>query len=774
MFEDKPTLYVFSNKRACNAFCAQQADGFLPVVWSVQEFYTQMSFVGGLQKIPESVRQVLLVEAIREVAQEQSTKEPGLEHLVVFEKSFLGYLDGSVFVARFFNELAKFDLDIKQISTQDIYGDYAHHLEVLECVYKRYRSRLEDLGFYDPILRIKPTLLPCVLERFARIEFYMEGFLSAHEKDMLFGVNEIVPVILHTTCDRYNKAFLHFLGLDLLEDHSYSINLQALSQGKNAILSDSYTPFDQDKIRIYGFNERMDQIGLALARVQEWLGEGLEPSTLAIITPSPDISAPLKLLDTKHNLNFARGQDARFVYKAYLRALNRFKTTPVASKHPLDALKEQCGALLKATYPTPPPLLEQFHQEFFDTHTKIKSALKNYDLLDLLELYVRALESLRIDDVGGGKIKVLDVLESRGLHFDRVVLLDCNDHLVPSIQDDDLFLNTNTRTQLKIPTLKDKQDLQKHYYYQLLKNANQVDIAYSHANNATHSKMLLELNLTKRILSIDSAPYFRLFPKAHKFIYKEEACLGTIPVGFEFSASKIHDFLACKRRFYLKYLKKYTPLLQEGFDLSSFLHDLLYDHYSAHPQTPISKQSLQGYAHQSEKFKDLSPLERLDVAIIVDKMEAFFMHEKTHLQHARVWACEKNFSIQREGFVIKGRIDRVDAYQDGSYAVIDYKLKSNLGVDQLEDLEKSQDYQLAIYKLAAQSFLPPDARIRAYLCDLKGAKNLTDLEEKEEVFQEKQRRLDHLLQSFKSAIDFKKNPSRQTCQYCPYVDMCGV
>ncbi|CCF81644.1 hypothetical protein HBZS_120950 [Helicobacter bizzozeronii CCUG 35545] len=45
-------LYVFSSRRACNAFCAQQEDGFLPTIWSVSEFYSQVSYVPHLQKNP--------------------------------------------------------------------------------------------------------------------------------------------------------------------------------------------------------------------------------------------------------------------------------------------------------------------------------------------------------------------------------------------------------------------------------------------------------------------------------------------------------------------------------------------------------------------------------------------------------------------------------------------------------------------------------------------------------------------------------------------------
>ncbi|WP_163555371.1 PD-(D/E)XK nuclease family protein [Helicobacter suis] len=761
MLEEKPVLYVFSSRRACNAFYAKEQDGFLPVVWSVEEFYNQISFIEGLLKVPRSVRQILLAHAIKEVAQ---NLPDSAEHLLVFEESFLGYLDSSTFVAHFFNELAKFDLDIKQIESQDIYGDYANHLEVLKRILVHYKEQLEKHHFYDSILRIEPTLISAVLEKFTRIEFYLEGSLNKQEQRLLFKVASLVPVFLHVNCDCYNKDFLGFLKLDLEEDHYYKLDLSALLQNKPAIVESKHQCLQMDNIRIYSFKTRLEQVGLALLRVQEWLEDGLDPSTLAIITPDSSIIAHLKLLDVKNNLNLAHGQDVKWVYFAYFQALKNLQTNPPPlNASPLEEFDRVCKELMEQVYPTPPKHLQDFQQDFYNNLMAIQSLLKDYSLANLLELYLQELKKQRIDDVSGGKVRVLDVLECRGLSFERVVLLDFTDHLVPHVDDHDLFLNSTTRAHLNIPTLKDRENLQKHYYYQILQNTKQVDIAYYIDDKITHSKMLLELGL-----NTISPANFTLFPPESKHEYLEEECKGKVSEGFSFSATKFNDYLTCPRRFYLKYIKNLTPPSEDKFNMGTFLHNLLKKHYEEHKNTPVKASDLLELAQNEQ----LSALDRLEFEVVVDKMGAFFEKEKEILQYREVWACEKKFEAAIAGFTFRGLVDRIDHLKDGSYAILDYKYKSNLKTDTLANMEESQDYQLSIYHLALASSLnlknPP---IRVYFYDLKKGELL---EEDLQVIDFKQKQLLNQLKNFTSIMPFEKRPSKDNCEYCPYMDMCGV
>ncbi|BCZ17994.1 PDDEXK_1 domain-containing protein/Exonuclease [Helicobacter sp. NHP19-003] len=752
-------LYVFSHQRACKAFLATQPDGFLPPTLSVKDFYAQISYVPNLIKIPQSVRQLLLAHAIEKVLHELPEKD---KPLLVFEKSFLGYLEGSNFVGRFFNELAKFNLDIYQIKNRDIYGDYTHHLEVLERIYEHYTTQLQELGFYDPILRLKPVIIPEILQKFSRVEFYLGGSLSLYEQELLFAIGAFVPIFLHASVDRYNKGFLNFLNLELKEDHSYKIDLQALSRHENPILETTPKPPTKN-IHIHHFNTRLEQAALALARVQEWLEAGLEPSRLAIITPDSSLTAHLHLLDTKRNLNFAHGQNVKWAYQSYFEALKNLKPS---NTPPLEDLNTQCLRLMEQL--SAPQALQDFHQEFYSAHSKVQEILSSYAFVDWIELYTRALKEQRVDDTMGGQVKVLDVLECRGLEFDKVVILDFTDQLVPNLADHDLFLNSKIRALLNMPTLKDKKNLQKHYYYQILQNSQEVDIAYHSANNATYSKMLLELGLEGQIVKNT----LLLFPPEHKHAYTEDTCTAKVPQNFKFSATSLNHFVSCPRRFYLKYLQGLNPPANNNADMGSLLHALLKTHYAQHPTTPITAPILLDLAMATPKWQEMSALEKLGFEVAVDKMQNFFTQEGKRLAQGQVWACEREFVFSFEGFTLRGWIDRIDALNDGSYALIDYKYKSSkdLKTDTLESVDACQDFQLSLYALAAMRELG-HAPLEVCFYSLKDGELKY---ESQEVLRAKQERLRGILNAFKQPIDFAKNPSKKNCQYCAYQDICGV
>ena len=90
---------------------------------------------------------------------------------------------------------------------------------------------------------------------------------------------------------------------------------------------------------------------------------------------------------------------------------------------------------------------------------------------------MQRLSDIRIDDVGGGKVTVMGLLETRGVAFRGVIIVDFNEGYVPRISEKDLFLNSTIREHSGLPTGADRQDLQKHYYYQLIHAAEAVAIS---------------------------------------------------------------------------------------------------------------------------------------------------------------------------------------------------------------------------------------------------------------------------------------------------------
>ncbi len=772
LFLEKTPLFVFSSTRRLKHFYLEQGEGFLPNAMSMGNFFEQAFYIPNKKKIPKSARQILMIDTIKAIAKE---KKSILEGLLLFENSFLGYLESTSFLFDLFDELSSACIKLNELSFKDIYLDYEKHLEVLEMIYDRYIKKLEELGFYDKIMQEKPAILKEFFEHFSSIEWHLDGFMSVFERQCLLEAAELVPITLHLSCDKYNQKFLEFLNLKLETDCDYSIDFKT-----QKILSQT---FNDQKIepKLYANSSYLKQGALVLQTIEEYLQKDNDPNKMAIITPNADFLPFLKLLDQNNNLNFAMGLGAKNspYYTELVKILEDLQTSDCnLSESALLDLENLTLPLLEQQSSKEKAPLKEAHSQIMHQYHILKDTLKNYSLKDLLHLYLQEFEAnFRLDDSSGGKIRVMDTLETRGMQFDKIVIVDFNETCVPSLKDCDLFLNSALRKSLNLPTLLDKKNLQKHYYYQLFKNSKEITLSYIESETSKASNMLLELNL--HIEPIKDA--YTLFAPTPLKDYQEEEIKAAIPKDFSFSASSLNAFLTCKRRFYYHYMKRFkeSPKDENNSAVGSLLHELLKEAYEKDKNPYALEERL---IQLLEKKENITPKERLDTLVALKKIQAFYLKEKERFKaKIKILDLEKSFETTIQGVVFKGRIDRIDKTADNEIILLDYKFKNDLKLDnmsktQREDLSPieiaqiSTDYQMAIYAFALKN-LGYKEPIKAFFYDLRKGELL---EEDELTLQAKMDHLEFsLIPKLKQEIDFEKTLEVKDCEYCSFKDMCN-
>ncbi|MGL2762105.1 PD-(D/E)XK nuclease family protein [Helicobacter pylori] len=772
LFSQKTPLFVFSSTRRLKHFYLEQGEGFLPNAMSMGSFFEQAFYIPNKKKIPNSVRQILMIDTIKAIAKE---KKSILEGLLLFENSFLGYLESTSFLFDLFDELSSACIKLNELSSKDIYLDYEKHLEVLEMIYDRYVKKLEELGFYDKIMQEKPTILKEFFEHFSSIEWYLDGFMSVFERQCLLEAAELVPITLHLSCDKYNQKFLEFLNLKLETDCDYSIDFKT-----QKILSQT---FNDQKIepKLYANSSYLKQSALVLQTIEEYLQQDNDPNKMAIITPNADFLPFLKLLDKNNNLNFAMGLGAKNspYYTELVKILEDLETGGFdLSASPLLDLENLTLPLLEQQSSKEKAPLKEVHSQIMHQYHLLKDTLKNYSLKDLLHLYLQEFEAnFRLDDSSGGKIRVMDTLETRGMQFDKVVIVDFNETCVPSLKDCDLFLNSALRKSLNLPTLLDKKNLQKHYYYQLFKNSKEVVLSYIESETSKASNMLLELNLP--IEPIKDA--YTLFAPSPLKDYQEEEIKATIPKDFSFSASSLNAFLTCKCRFYYHYIKRFkeSPKDESNSAVGSLLHELLKEAYEKDKNPYALEERL---IWLLETRKNITPKERLDTLIALKKIQAFYLKEKERFNtKIKILDLEKSFETIIQGVIFKGRIDRIDKTADNEIILLDYKFKNDLKLDNMSKNQKeglspieiaqiSTDYQMAIYAFALKN-LGYKGPIKAFFYDLRKGELL---EEEGLTLQAKMHYLESsLIPKLKQEMVFEKTLEVKDCEYCSFKDMCN-
>ncbi|WP_120870327.1 ATP-dependent deoxyribonuclease AddB [Helicobacter pylori] len=772
LFLEKTPLFVFSSTRRLKHFYLEQGEGFLPNAMSMGSFFEQAFYIPNKKKIPNSARLILMIDTIKAIAKE---KKSILEGLLLFENSFLGYLESTSFLFDLFDELSSACIKLNELSSKDIYLDYEKHLEVLEMIYDRYIKKLEGLGFYDKIMQEKPTILKEFFEHFSSIEWHLDGFMSVFERQCLLEVAELVPITLHLSCDKYNQKFLEFLNLKLETDCDYSIDFKI-----QKILSQ--TPKRQKiEPKLYANSSYLKQSALVLQTIEEYLQKDNDPNKMAIITPNADFLPFLKLLDKNNNLNFAMGLGAKNspYYTELVKISEDLETSGSDwSASPLLDLENLTLALLEQQSSKEKAPLKEAHSQIMHQYHLLKDTLKNYSLKDLLHLYLQEFEAnFRLDDSSGGKIRVMDTLETRGMQFDKIVIVDFNETCVPNLKDCDLFLNSALRKSLNLPTLSDKKNLQKHYYYQLFKNSKEITLSYIESETSKVSNMLLELDL--HIEPIKDA--YTLFAPSPLKDYQEEEIKAAIPKDFSFSASSLNAFLTCKRRFYYHYIKRFkeSPKDENNSAVGSLLHELLKEAYEKDKNPYALEERL---IQLLETRENITPKERLDTLIALKKIQAFYLKEKERFKaKIKILDLEKSFETTIQGVAFKGRIDRIDKTADNEIILLDYKFKSDLKLDNMSKTQRgglspieiaqiSTDYQMTIYAFALKN-LGYKGPIKAFFYDLRKGELL---EEEELTLQAKMDYLEFsLIPKLKQEIDFEKTLEAKDCEYCSFKDMCN-
>ncbi len=772
LFLEKSPLFVFSSTRRLKHFYLEQGEGFLPNAMSMGSFFEQAFYIPNKKKIPNSARQILMIDTIKAIAKE---KKSILEGLLLFENSFLGYLESTSFLFDLFDELSSACIKLNELSSKDIYLDYEKHLEVLEMIYDRYIKKLEELGFYDKIMQEKPAILKEFFEHFSSIEWYLDGFMSVFERQCLLEVAELVPIALHLSCDQYNQKFLEFLNLKLETDCDYCIDFKT-----QKILSQT---FNDQKIepKLYANSSYLKQSALVLQTIEEYLQKDNDPNKMAIITPNADFLPFLKLLDKNNNLNFAMGLGAKNspYYAELVKILEDLQTSGFDwSASPLLDLENLTLPLLEQQSSKEKAPLKEVHSQIMHQYHLLKDTLKNYSLKDLLHLYLQEFEAnFRLDDSSGGKIRVMDTLETRGMQFDKIVIVDFNETCVPSLKDCDLFLNSALRKSLNLPTLLDKKNLQKHYYYQLFKNSKEITLSYIESETSKASNMLLELDLP--IEPIKDA--YTLFESTPLKDYQEEEIKATIPKDFSFSASSLNAFLTCKRRFYYHYMKRFkeSPKDENNSTVGSLLHELLKEAYEKDKNPYALEERL---IWLLETRENITPKERLDTLVALKKIQAFYLKEKERFNtKIKILDLEKSFETIIQGVIFKGRIDRIDKTADNEIILLDYKFKNDLKLDNMSEKQRkslrpieiaqiSTNYQMTIYACALKN-LGYKGPIKAFFYDLRKGELL---EEDDLTLQAKMDHLEFsLIPKLKQEVDFEKTLEAKDCEYCSFKDMCN-
>jgi RecB family exonuclease/ribosome-binding factor A len=780
-------LLIYPTSRALRTLSGElkSQEGFLPTLMRMDEFEHRATIIPDRMMVDPIQRIMFLQEAADFKAFDQ----------LKVDRELIRFFTKSDAIFKFFEELAQEGVDFETLMQADTYAEFDLHLEILKKLLDNYRTILESKGLTDKLfIPENYQINEGFIQGYEQFEIFLEGYLSHYELDLIEKIGERKPLIIHYVTSKFNKKMQ-----ERFESYSMSLpeeSLVTFDFSRKVILSqEPNSAFVYAEV--FQVEERYEQIVTAFARIEELVRSGVAPETIVLILPDESFKESFALYDRLHNLNFAMGFDYQKsgAYKK-LEALYAYwqnyeqESRLLLERYGLSLEKieaigasEQCDSLSFFTLLDKLSLLdctleeqeekgsdqERGNEQVLEKRIHFSKLFKGnlFSRREWLFLWMKTLSTITIDDTRGGKITVMGVLETRGVWFDAVVIVDFNEGIVPAASGKDQFLNSSVRTFAGLPTKNDRESLQKQYYRRLLEQARYAVILYCGSENRLPSKFLYELGIerTDRV----SPPLALLYSESSQLREMEDPIIDQFDASvIIWSASRLKTWLECKRKYYYRYIRKIEAKKDDELNEGSFLH-LLLDHLFKERDHYETVDAMQRAVDRL--LEELLPKRDAKIAyqklLWREKLKGFIEGQIEHFGTGwRVTACEYEAVGEIGGLRFKGRIDRIDQ-NDAETLVIDYKSGSIKEANKSKNLESLSDFQMSIYDQLLSKRFQNITLVFMQILEEGRAEEITVLEEKNRLL------LEHI-DELKQAEHFiaEKCEDLQKCKYCEFALMC--
>lgn len=815
-------LFDFTNKT--NYSNMRDISVILPTALTIEEFFEKITFTKEC-KIPKNTRDFFMFQALQNVKQNYKHKT---EHgFLNFETSFMLFLQTSSILLQFYDELREHKIPITkesllEFSQIDSYEEYSDQLLLVAAIYEEYSTLLRTNNITDSLYSNENTakyeIFSEYLSSFSSIHIELEGFISPLQYEILMYASKITPIFLHFKTDDYNIGHFRFLDKPLEPFKSY---IYVIKTGE--LLHQDMHKLQVKNIKLYKTGQPFSQANLAIFLANKWQEEILKgeasENDFAIILPNEQFCNHLITLDSYNLFNFAMGINIAYL-ESYNTLLNLYDTyieikkldiSPLLSFLPkkiieknsnqIQALKAQCSnnstiinnpdithleMIITLLFDNEEVLLEKMMEKLATFNIIAKRQFFNIKALTfehIFMLFIREISRLTINNVSGGKIRVIGALEARNLHFKEVLILDFTDDYIPNVTQDDMFLNSKIRKHYNMPTRLDKENLYKHHYYNIMKNTQTPHISFVSNDKKIPSSMLFELNCDiSSAKSIDTV--FSYYDKAEQnnIEFYEDTYKPFNNYKHKLSSTALNIYKDCKRKFYFRYIENLNEETTQNKYIGTIIHDWLHKAYKPYQGEILTKDSinhiessfyenLQNLHHSMLNQNDIETDIDITTFMLLDNvsinMKDFFDYEKWRVSVScvQLLGLEYGFEVPYQSYTFLGCIDRIDKV-DSKIIFYDYKTGKKKPNDNL---------QMAFYFLSSsnmqimQPYRNLDIELAYYY--LTEEKNKMIHTQKDNNLNKHIETINDILQTF--GLENTMTDKLSTCKSCSYAVLCN-
>ena len=756
----------------------QNRDGFLSSYLTIGEFLQRVIRVDGYTKVDEDTRTLMLLEAA-------DFKNFAALNI---ERNFFTFTENASYLFRFFEELSGELVEMDALEYADTYGDYEEHIVILQELYLRYKNLCEERKVLDNIFIPQMYKLNThYLKSLGTIELYALGYLTNFELQLLQEASEVTPLFLRYRANRFNTKLsekFRALDIEIVDDAVQRIDLETKQVDEVVKVN------EEIHAEVESFSQSLLQVGFIKQKVYAMIASGMAPEKIVVVLPDESFAEQLRRFDEENNFNFAMG--ISFSHSMFMESLEAamgyLENQTVENRARVNRVGEQLLEEISKVYRASvselnfseimAPFIEKEHdkavidilREELYHFEKIIPVLGDAPLKSALHLFSKRVKSKTVDDVRGGKVTVMGLLETRMVDYEGVIVVNFNEGAVPRKSDKDLFLNSATRRHAGLPTTSEREDLQKLYYSTLFAQASEVKIAYVNSSDAVASRFLTQLGLGLAETP-DDALYAPIVMERSAY---EKVPLKEISGPYDFtqqrlSATGLKTFLTCKRKFYHKYVEglknhEIPQDMPKEHEVGTVLHEALQVVYEAQDHFSDVDALRKAVGKALDEHGGRSVLDAYLHKLWMNRLELFFEQEVARFKEVRVMACESRLEREVRGIKLYGAIDRIDRTADG-LEVLDYK-SGKYQTYTLKTLENAKDFQLEFYYLLASTLGEVE---NCGFYDLNNGKIVY-----EPFLQQKLEKLYSVLDELRETktFEFEMTEKLSDCGFCEYAYLC--
>lgn len=795
--------------------------------------------------MPKELRPFYLKKAVNKLTNEEITavfKSDNKEFL----QSFIPFAQNAKNIFSFFRELFAEMVDIKSLVAASQYSDYERQINILNNLWSIYLDIIHNDGWIDKYEIYKNIDLNNIfIDRYDNYIFLISGFLTKYELTVLKKISETknVIVVFNYAGPRQSqhKEYEVFFGTESLQDKALPVfsnntmqiyscasdiaQIELITKKAFELHEKNNIPFNKmavimpdtscktyfiklDYYNLFDISAGRDISSCSffnfIKSIQE-LHSSFKGGLIEITSLINILSNDMLQKDNEVQQLMEKLYDMLDDNKLYIQK-DELVNEPFIQEYLAYFLVSydnitvaECINKYKILLDKITPLFLLENDTICETILlldKLAVIYKNIDDELLFEeasyIIINEISSLTID-LPKKEIAVTGILESRNIDYDVLFIPYMTEDLFPPKNAKDLFINTEIKKQLKLPTFIDRENLMKNYLYQLMSSAKVTVVSYSENNSgARRSSFIEELAIKNHLTTLKYAPANISLIQEEKHYYPKdsEICIEKTDKivkflkDFSYSASNLNIYTSCSLRFYLQYIlginEKTEPV--ESLDNKAFgivLHNVfktLFDKKLLVTDSAYLQEFQNEFIKQMKDYDayKYNNVEQFIASIIYNNIPKIVNAEQNHIKSGYVESKrEYKVQIKFNKFNIKGVIDKVETYKN-DIIVTDYKYKDEDKIKAVtnNNFEKIDDIQLPVYALLLDYDMK---KLPAELFYLSIKEKFEYKQGFDISFYDDFK--DYLSGVLKDIVDISK-PFEQTkehkhCNYCPYKSVCG-